>query len=210
MKTLNLQNHPPGQFSSFFICLFCVLLFTLALPSKSYCKDNANENLIISLELDQASMKNIVEIISKQTGYTVELDESLDNILVSGHYNSIKLETFLQRALKGSNSFFVISADNKTIIVKTATSQNNTPIRTPPKRKKAKSQEERQDNIISQPLINKTSPNIAVTRKNPLSTNNGIHELNNNFSTTRSGNQKHLIDPQTDKSWEDIEKQLQQ
>jgi hypothetical protein len=56
-----------------------------------------------SLELKDKSLKEVVEAIHKQTGYTIVYDDKWSDLLISGHYAGVTIEEFFQRSLCKKN-----------------------------------------------------------------------------------------------------------
>lgn len=180
----------------------CFLFVIVFVPDSSFADEPAD--LRVSFSLSQTPIKNVIKMISQQTGYSVYLDEDLEHIKISGDYNSIKLESFLNRAMKGSNSIFIISDEEKTIHVRTAVSSS---IKTKSKAT-LKSKQPRANELDFDALDNLNNTKYS-NHSYPKEAYGGIEELDNNFPVTKSGNTNHLIDPQTGKTWEEAEKSLQ-
>lgn len=188
----------PASTCSIILCFLFVIVFG---PNSSFADEPAD--LRVSFSLSQTPIKNVIKMISQQTGYSVYLDEDLDHIKVSGDYNSIKLESFLNRAMKGSNSIFIISDKEKTIHVRTAVSGSI----------KAKSKATLKSkptirNELDFDALDNLNNNNKSNHSYPKEAYGGIHELDNNFPVTKSSNNNHILDPQTGKTWEEAEKDL--
>lgn len=181
---------------SIILCFLFVIVFA---PNSSFADEPAD--LRVSFSLSQTPIKNVIKMISQQTGYSVYLDEDLEHIKISGDYNSIKLESFLNRAMKGSNSIFIISDKEKTIHVRTAVSGS---IKAQPKTTFIKNASI-DDNSDFDTLDNFNNYKTSV-RSYSKESYGGIHELDNNFPVKKSRNNDHIIDPQTGKTWEEAEK----
>lgn len=58
----------------------------------------------ISLELTGKPIKEVVEDIRKQTGYTIIFDDKWKDLLISGHYAGVTVGEFFQRSLRKQNT----------------------------------------------------------------------------------------------------------
>lgn len=67
----------------------------------------------ITLSFQNEPLKNVIKEVSSQTGYKIEISESLLSQNVTGQYVDIDLDSFLRRMFKGMNVFQVIDAKKK-------------------------------------------------------------------------------------------------
>lgn len=180
--------------SLIFIFLICSTLgkidFAVAMPPD-------NEPLV-TLSLKHEPMKNVVAEVVAQTGYIVEFDESLNEILITGEFESIKLTTFFRKILKNKNPFITVSEEEKIIAIQTVLSskaETNLPRR------------------IQDKTVSIVEPQNTTQRNEGWSSNSnerlgGIDELPPLPPTKPSGNTNHIIDPQTGKNWNEAEQML--
>ncbi len=104
-----------------FFCLFvlsCMLLLS-GVPSQGTAHagrtaDGTGEKLI-NVSSHGEQLQDILVKISNQTGYQVEISESLLDYKVTGRYENVALDSFLRRIFKGMNVFQVIDNDSRTV-----------------------------------------------------------------------------------------------
>lgn len=158
----------------------------------------SNDEPEITFKLSQHPLGQVIEKVASQTGYTIEMERQYEGQLVSGNFQSVPVSEFFRRALKGKSSIIVISPEQKSIVVRSFIKGKDTGIST------GQSQE-----IVH--IIDTTTPE----QQSPISNGpyadylpeqlGGIHELDNNFTPKISGNDKHIIDPQTGQPWNEID-----
>lgn len=180
-----------------------LLSFFLYFPpvgTASATPTTAEGELHVTFKLKQTPMTKVVDMITTQTGYTVTLEEKLENLPVSGEFTSVEVTSFFKQALKGKNLFIIISPKVKTITVRMASNSKvfnlatNTPENKP--RTTDKSRFEEPGKVYED---SKILPGIEL---------GGVYELDNNFPPTISGDNGHITDPQTGKPWKEVEELL--
>lgn len=75
-------------------------------------------DLIISLDLDNQELKDVLMTISTQTGFTVNVDSDWISNKVTGNYSKISVENFFHRILRGNNISVLVNEDEKSITVR--------------------------------------------------------------------------------------------
>ncbi|MEA3469836.1 MAG: hypothetical protein U9R57_16665 [Thermodesulfobacteriota bacterium] len=73
----------------------------------------------VNISGDNRPLKDIVREVSKQSGYRIEISESLLSIKVSGEFVDVDISTFFRRLMRGSDVFQVIDQESKAILVYT-------------------------------------------------------------------------------------------
>lgn len=143
------------------------------------------EELLVTFNLKQIPMKNVIDMITTQTGYTVNLEEKLVNFPVSGEFSSVEVTSFFNQVLKRKNPFITISPKEKTITVRTGSSGK-----------------------YSDLAINRSENNTKINDKSKIGKLGGIYELDKGSPPKVSNDNKHIIDSQTGKPWNEVEELL--
>jgi hypothetical protein len=76
-------------------------LVVVALSTASAVASGKKSDLIVSIDGNNRPLREVLTDISRQTAWTVVVDERLIDKAISGKYNEIGLESFLKRSLKG-------------------------------------------------------------------------------------------------------------
>lgn len=177
---------------TYFLSLSFLYILTLV---PSACKASQATDVHVSFTLNQTPLKNVVKMINNQTGYAVFLDENLENIKISGNYNSIKLETFLNRVLK-ENFIYIISDTDKTIDVHTFASNFTQKALLP--------------TLNNTPRSNDLSNNETTYQTDSRETYIDVYTSDDISPPHTSEEDTLIIDSQTGKPWEEVEEILQQ
>ena len=158
----------------------------------------SNEEPKVTFQLRRQSLGQVIEKIASQTGYTIEMEKQLESQLVSGNFSSVPVSELFRQALKGKSSIIIISPEQKSIVVQTAIKSEYT--RQPP------SQSQDIIHVIDTTMLEQKSSISNEQYHDYLPEQmGGIHELDNNFPPKISGNDKHIVDPQTGKPWNQID-----
>ena len=73
----------------------------------------------VNLSCRQTPLKDVVDSISKQTGYTIHVESDLLTMPVTGKFNNVKIESIFRRIFRGKNISLLFSEKEKSCIVKT-------------------------------------------------------------------------------------------
>lgn len=73
----------------------------------------------VNLTCRQMPLKDVVDSISKQTGYTIHVESDLLTMPVTGKFNNVKIESIFRRIFRGKNISLLFSEKEKSCIVKT-------------------------------------------------------------------------------------------
>ena len=107
------------------------------------------------------------------------------------------LSKFFRRALKGKSSIITISSEQKSIEIQTvAKSKRVNPL---------PSQDEVFGTIIDQSMLEPSSVMNEVNYDVHSEQLGSIFELDNTFPPKSSGNNKHIVDSQTGRPWNEID-----
>lgn len=181
-----------------FSCAFyLIIILTYLVVVGEVAAETLSEEPRFTLNFEQEPMQNVVKMLENQTGYTISYDQKFQKQLVTGEFQDVKITAFFLKVLHKQNPFITISTQDKTISIQTALSAStNTKLRIP-----------------------KESQNVSkVTQKRRIMPENGlaisksqrgdIFELPPTPPATVSGNDDHLIDPQTGENWDAVEQML--
>ncbi len=181
--------------------LALVFVVTLGVAGLQATPSVGGEEPQITLKVRKQPLGQILKTITTQTGYSVNLEEQYKSLLVSGTFNSVPVSKFFRRALKGKSSIITISPEQRSIVVQTAI------------KSKYASQSARQEQypvqVIDTTMLEQSNVLISEQYNDYLPEQmGGIFELDNNFPPKKSGNDKHIVDSQTGRPWEEIEELL--
>jgi hypothetical protein len=92
----------------------------LAVLSVPLCQagEVKESSLIFSIDSNQLPLKEILNEASRQTGWTIIVDERLISIPVTGSFQDIALESFLRRSLKGEALIVVYDEVAKSVDIR--------------------------------------------------------------------------------------------
>lgn len=76
---------------------------------------HAAEKLVVSINGEGRTLQQIIGDVAHQSGYKIEISESLLGQKVSGRYENISIEDFFVRVLKGNDVFQVFDQQKKMI-----------------------------------------------------------------------------------------------
>lgn len=193
MHKINFQAQN-GMKRFLFIIIFISLSFALlgtSLGSSSVVEGEAT----ITAKLVRVPLSEVFDIITSQTGFTVKYDGKVENQLISGEFNSIELNSFLKRVLKDENSLITVLPKMNIVTVQTFGSRKNSSRLDAIEPKTDSKGTEARSNM---PLLQEQDDVIS----------GGINELNETPPPVVSGNNHHLVDPHTGKSWAEMEELL--
>lgn len=71
----------------------------------------------IELDVYQMRLEQVATLITQQTGYSILLEPVLSDILITGHYSNISIDSFFKRVLKDENLIFEFNTVENTIKV---------------------------------------------------------------------------------------------
>lgn len=107
----------------------CMLVALLAasffgLNGSAVGETQSSDIPLITVSGKNRVLKDIVAEVAKQSGYRIEISESLLGQNIGGEYIDMGLEVFFRRILKGNDLFQLVDMENKTIkILATARKQ---------------------------------------------------------------------------------------
>ena len=176
-------------------------MMTLGVTGLRAAPNSGSEEPQVTLKLRRQPLGQVLEKITIQTGYTVDLEEQYRDLLVSGTFNSVPVSKFFRRALKGKSSIITINPEQKSIIVQTAIKSGYD--------SQLPSQEQYSAQVIDTTMLEKNNSLTYEQYSDYLPEQmGGLHELDNHFPPRTSGNNKHIVDSQTGKPWKEIEELL--
>lgn len=73
---------------------------------------------LVTLEIYQQSLKDVIATVSKKIGYVIKIDERLSAELISGKYIEVPVESFFYRILRNQNVSIISNDQEKILIVK--------------------------------------------------------------------------------------------
>lgn len=80
---------------------------------------NSLENKTIKLQCQAMPLKEVVDSISKQTGYTIHVESDLLTMPITGRFNDVEIGSIFRRIFRGKNISLLFSEKEKSCIVKT-------------------------------------------------------------------------------------------
>jgi hypothetical protein len=72
---------------------------------------------VLYLDLDQRTLKEVVEDIRQQTGYRVSFNKRWDDLPISGTYQAVTLESFFHSALRHWNKAITVNEQERTAVL---------------------------------------------------------------------------------------------
>jgi len=73
---------------------------------------------LLTLEIHDLSLKDVVAAVSKKTGYIIKVDERLGTESISGKYIEVPIENFFYRILRNKNVSVISNDQEKILVVK--------------------------------------------------------------------------------------------
>lgn len=158
------------------------------------------EEPAITLSLDHVPIEIVIDKITAQTGFIVDIENKLKDALITGEFQSLKVSSFLRKIFKSQNVFIAINMDSKTILARIVASGIS----------KGDSQrfKSTKDNIQNE---ESQSSSLSLSSKHIIAQGDrygGINELPDLPAPKESDNNNHLIDPQTGLEWDVVEAML--
>ena len=102
---------------AFLLTLFQAI-FLAHLPCYAVNGSSYTKTPLVKIEGRNRSLREIVWEVSQQTGYKIEIGESLLDQKVNGRYADASVDTFFHRILKGRNVFQVVDPEKKIIRIR--------------------------------------------------------------------------------------------
>ncbi|MBM9602674.1 hypothetical protein [Desulfopila inferna] len=103
----------------------CAFLLTVVEQGQAEELDDENLKLQISFDVKNESLRNVLQSISAETGYRIEVNKELLDIKVSGSFKDTTLTAIISRILKGNNVFIVEDNSKKLLSVRSIASAPN-------------------------------------------------------------------------------------
>ena len=72
----------------------------------------------ISISFSNQTLREVIRAISKKTGYRIEVDKSVLDIIINGNFQDCSLDKLMSRVLKGLNLFILQDETAKTLIIR--------------------------------------------------------------------------------------------
>lgn len=107
-----------GQKLLFLLVSFLVMSF-FCLAGYAVSEPQPSDVPLVNISGANRPLKDIVREVSRQSGYRIEISESLLGIKVGGEFVDVDLATFFRRLFRGSNVFQIIDQESKAILVYT-------------------------------------------------------------------------------------------
>lgn len=98
--------------------LICIL-FGARVADVDASETGSTTNPKITLTLQGTPLKNVVDSVSQQTGYTIHVEESLLGMQVTGNYKEMDITQFFQRIFRGQNLSLLFNDKEKNCVVRT-------------------------------------------------------------------------------------------
>jgi hypothetical protein len=96
------------------VCGLVVIVLTTSYAEAS----GAKSDLIVSIDASNLPLKEVLNDISRQTAWTVVVDDRLIDKTISGKYKDIGLESFLKRSLKGEPLIVLYDEATKSVDIR--------------------------------------------------------------------------------------------
>jgi hypothetical protein len=104
VKVNSVQNETDGDITQMTKKMTLAVIFGLIVTALSFVHATASDkksDLIVSIDAKNQPLSEVLTDISKQTAWTVVIDDRLIDKPISGKYKDIGLESLLKRTLKG-------------------------------------------------------------------------------------------------------------